>query len=130
MNEQDGDGRAAETTERPLVSGPAHLADDEFYRALADRTRRRLAYYLTMQSETTVEDSTTALVGWDVSGQGSMASPSDHKEMRTALEHVHLPMLADAGLIEYDPDSGTVAAEDLHEDVEWLLERSITTDPE
>lgn len=130
MKRENGEGKTTETRQYPEPDGTTRLGDDEFYRALADQTRRRLTYYLTEQSKTTIEDITTTLVGWEVMGEGSMASPSDHKEIRTALEHVHLPMLADGGLIEYDRDSGIVAGEDLHENVEWLLERSIEIEPD
>lgn len=38
------------------------------------------------------------------------ASGDSEREIATALHHVHLPKLADADLLDYDPESTTVTA--------------------
>jgi hypothetical protein len=130
MKEGERDEGQPETAQRLEAGQSTMLADDGLYRALASERRRRLLYYLTATPETTIEDVTTALVGWEVAGEGTMATPADHERMRTALEHVHLPMLADRGLVAYDRESGTVAAGDVDETVVWLLEQSVTVTDE
>lgn len=41
-------------------------------------------------------------------------TPDQHERVAVSLEHVHLPKLDDAGVIEYD-DSGTVRLREGHE---------------
>jgi hypothetical protein len=41
------------------------------------------------------------------------------------LLHNHLPRLADAGLIDYDSNSGTVQLESLHPQVTSIIRRSV-----
>jgi DNA-binding transcriptional ArsR family regulator len=130
MKKNDGDEGAAGMSKRPETGQTTMLADGDLYPALTNETRRRLLYYLTATPETTVENITTVLVGWEVADEGSMATPADHERLRTVLEHVHLPVLAERGLIEYDRDSGTVAAGGVDESVVWLLEQSVKDTPE
>ena len=40
--------------------------------------------------------------------QDTERGPKDRKSVATTLHHVHLPKSAEAGLIEYDPRSGTI----------------------
>ena len=46
---------------------------------------------------------------------------SDEEKLLLLLHHIHLPKLADAGLVEYDADAGTVTYEGHPElEAEWL----------
>lgn len=79
-------------------SGP-QLSADTTFSLLADGQRRRvLAYLSEMQGE-------TADVG-DLAEH--VADEVDRRRALTALYHVHLPKLADAGVVEYDRRSETV----------------------
>ena len=42
-------------------------------------------------------------------------TPDEHEQVAVSLEHVHLPKLDDAGVIEYDVDAGTVHRREGHE---------------
>ena len=46
----------------------------------------------------------------------------DSAESQIALVHAHLPKLADAGYIEWDPDSGDIAEGPRFEEVEVVLD--------
>lgn len=104
---------------------PARLAEDQFYRALASSHRRRLLYYLRETDESTVEELASVLSGWEATTTGTMHTRSDRSAIRLQLLHNHLPLLADAELIDYDSDTGTVQLESLHRGVTDVIERSV-----
>ena len=104
---------------------PPRLAKDRFYQALASSHRRRLLYYLLASGDSTVEELTSVLTGWDATTSGTMRTPRDRANVRIRLLHDHLPRLADQGLIEYDADTETVALASLHGGVEDVIRRSI-----
>lgn len=79
---------------------------DDLFDVLADRERRRVL-------EKLVEKDAASHVGLlrdncDVNG--------------TLLQHVHLPKMDRAGLVDYDPQTGDVALTDDGSDVELFLE--------
>lgn len=121
MNENGS--RADET------SGETELAfDDEIYRALGSRERRRLLHLLLDEEERTVEELATLLLGWDVTVSGTVGDPDDRLRTILRLEHVHLPILDEIGLVSYDPDRGTVRAEQLDAATVELIERGVDTE--
>jgi len=77
--------------------------------ALADATRRAVLAEL-------VDSGATATVGELVEalaerpGGPDPDGPVDRAALRTALHHVHLPVLAAAGGVTFDPETGLVAA--------------------
>jgi len=74
--------------------------------ALADATRRvALAELADSGATMTVGELAETLAR----RSGPDADP-DRTDRRTALHHVHLPVLADAGGVTFDPESGLVAA--------------------
>lgn len=101
------------------------LSDDRLYRALASTRRRRLLYLLLERDECTVEEAATLLIGWDATETGEMATADERERVAVTLQHVHLPLLADAGLVEYYPQSGTIGIESLDPVVEDLIRRSV-----
>ena len=121
MNENGS--RADET------SGETELAfDDEIYRALGSRERRRLLHLLLDEEERTVEELATLLLGWDVTVSETVGDPDDRLRPILRLEHVHLPILDEIGLVSYDPDRGTVRAEQLDAATVELIERGVDTE--
>jgi len=92
--------------------------------ALADATRRAaLAELVDSGATATVGELAATLaerrIETDPDTGGSDATV-DRAELRTALHHVHLPTLAEAGGITFDPESGLVAApSDTPFDREW-----------
>lgn len=104
---------------------PPRLAEDQFYLALAAPQRRRLLYYLLAEQESTVEELTTVLSGWNATTTGTMHTSSDWSELRVALVHNHLPRLADVGLIDYDPQDASVQLASLHPQVADIVRQSI-----
>lgn len=80
---------------------------DQLFRVLANTTRRRTLWLLLDDPRTTIEELADTLVGWWAT-ENAIIGPEDRQRVATALLHVHLPMLADSGLITYDTDDGEV----------------------
>lgn len=100
---------------------------DSVFRVLSDPYRRLTLYYLTEQKSTTVEKLATVLTGWKQAREddSEIATPSDRKRIRIALQHVHLPTIEDEGFVRYDPESGEVTLETVPELLETIIERSL-----
>lgn len=103
---------------------PSLFADDEFYSALASRTRRRALAYLLERGEFTVDELSEALCGWEAA-PGEPVSSDRYREHRIVLDHKHLPRLVDAGLVTYDRSDGRVAPTDLDERIGDLVRLSL-----
>jgi DNA-binding transcriptional ArsR family regulator len=117
----ESDYRTQET-ERPLSS---RLAADRFYNALSESHRRRLLYYLGGTEESTVEELASVLSGWEATMTGTMHTAEDRSAIHIQLLHNHLPRLADADLIDYDVDAGTVQLAPLHPRVTEIIRQSV-----
>jgi len=104
---------------------PPQLSDDQFYRALSSYHRRCVLSYLLEENETTVDELATVLCGWETTTTGTMQTSTDHSKIYVALVHVHLPKLVDAGLIEYEPNTGSVQINPLHPQVADIIRQSV-----
>lgn len=83
---------------------------DDIVRALADRRRRRILRYLRDHDEVSESELADVLTGWLAADRESgRADPDDRERIRTALTHVHLPHLVDAGLVETDDETVRLA---------------------
>jgi DNA-binding transcriptional ArsR family regulator len=104
---------------------PSRLAEEQFYDAIAVSHRRRLLYYLLAEDESSVEELTTVLSGWEATTTGSMQTSAEWSDLRLTLVHNHLPRLAEAGLITYDVDNDTVEIASLHPRVATVIRQSV-----
>jgi hypothetical protein len=104
--------------------GQSLLADDEFYRALSARSRRRVLAHLVECEESTVGELAEVLCGWEATA-GEMVTPERYRRVRTELVHIHIPRLADAGLVSYDRETGRAALTARGDRAGDLLRRSL-----
>lgn len=103
---------------------PARFADDTFYRALgAQRRRRSLAYVLTNE-HCSVDELVDVLAGWETVGT-EMVPDNCFDLLKVELYHVHLPILEEAGLIEYDEETGKISIEPLADPVKEFIHKSV-----
>lgn len=125
-----GDNQAgSKESERGTASRRSpSLADDMLYRALADRKRRRLLFSLLDSRESSVEELAKILTGWSTTERGRMATPEEYRNTRVELVHSHLEILADAGFVEYDRESGHVRLESLPPLLQKLIRESVDAD--
>lgn len=87
----------------PMRGARQAISTDDAIQVLCDDTRRTLLRYL-IQSEAgteTVNDMASALVADET-------ICACREDIELALYHLHLPKLAEAGVIEWEPDVGTV----------------------
>jgi len=111
---------------QPLAEEPPpRLADSQFYRALAAKRRRRVLYYLLETNRSSVEELATVLCGWEATSGETMQTTGDRRECLIVLSHNHLPKLAEAGLVEYNPTTGSVRVDSLHPQIEDIIAQSV-----
>nr|WP_306055443.1 hypothetical protein [Natronococcus sp. AD5] len=65
-----------------------------------------------IETPTTVETVACALVDADGSQSDGAEQTEEIKQLEIALYHVHLPKMADVGVINYDPRTGTIRTND------------------
>lgn len=87
---------------------------DRCLKCLSDAHRRQTLYLLEAEGEGGREELAERLM--------EFVDSKSLRQVRTELHHVHLPKLADVGLIEYDGRSGNVMLTDEVSEVQPLLE--------
>lgn len=109
-----------------LVPDPRNMPDvSTVFELLTSDLRRQLLLLLCESEPIQVPDGlvTRRSARPDRTAAQSDPSPGDggSRDIDIALRHNHLPKLEDAGLIEWDPDAGTVSRGPQFEEVEPLL---------
>lgn len=94
------------------------------YRALAVPERRRTLYYLLDRPTSSVAELVDVLADWRAVEDGSVESAARTRTLED-LQEVHLPMLAEVGLVEYDTEARTVALSSLTGSVREVIRSAI-----
>lgn len=105
------------------------LSDDRLYQALSVERRRRLLYVLLVEESSTVERLARVLAGWAATEGDGVVTAETHDRILTELDHVHLPVLDESGLVSYDREDGTVDIEPIDDTVAELISRSVESEP-
>lgn len=87
-----------------LLATAADLSDDEQLQLLSNERRRAVLAVLAEAEVPLTVDEIAPAVERRVPGN------PHRRTVRVSLHHVHLPMLADLGVLEYDPDDHRVEA--------------------
>lgn len=107
-------------TDRPLATADARAAArDDLFDALSHARRRFVLQHLRSSDRpVSVDDLSSELAAWEDDAS------SNHASGRVALSllHVHLPKLADAGLVEYDEQWRRVALADDVDELHSMLQ--------
>lgn len=82
-------------------------------------------YLLLEEGACTVDTIATVLTGWSATDEDAMGAPDDRQQILISLEHVHLPLLAEADLITRDREDGTVDIESLDAAICDLVRHSV-----
>jgi DNA-binding transcriptional ArsR family regulator len=97
----------------------------EVFDALGEPRRRRVLYALSDQSGPTDVQTLAEVLAEREEGR---ADPGRIQRVHLTLVHNHLPRLAEAGLVEYDPDGETVERARLDDPVEGIVESARALD--
>jgi hypothetical protein len=84
-------------------------------------------YYLCEHERASLDALVAYVVGWTTSGPGT-GPMTDAETARVALHHVHLPKLADAGLLTYDAETRRATLEPLSPTADRLLSVALDAD--
>jgi len=98
------------------TSGRRRQSTQDLLRAIASE-RRRLALSVLADASTPIDARTVARRVADREGTGDVTTDRI-REIHVSLHHIHLPALADVGLVAYDSERGIV--DDAVRDVESL----------
>lgn len=94
---------------------------DSVFEVLSCRRNRDIIYSLTQINEEVIERSqlVDAIRTIEEKYPGT-TGPSTEDRIKTRLHHVHLPLLSEAGIIDYDPRQGTVRYVEISTLEGWL----------
>lgn len=111
--ETDGAGTVAAST----------LSRETIFEMLSN-TRRRYVLHCLFQEERqhSVRELSTQLAAWENEIPVSEVSYEQRRRVHTTLHQLHLPKLADSGIIEYDPRAGTVTLTPAAAELECYLD--------
>lgn len=91
---------------------------NRFFEALADDRRRRILIHLQRHETVSLQD----LAGSLADQEGIDHHSENFKGLQVDLVHLHLPKLADHGLLSFDDRTNTVSYESLPTAVEEILD--------
>lgn len=104
-----------------MAQSPAAVTDA--FTTLADPLRRYVLYYLAEQEAPVAFDRlATQAAAWRADSTPDAVDDATLAEIRTALYHVHLPKLADLGVITYRDDPGVITLTDETDSLEPFLD--------
>lgn len=114
-------GGSTETT-RSNAAAVQSLSLDEIFATLQHERRRRVISRLqTAENPISLTDFADELAAEETETSTDDVSEAEMTRVSTSLYHVHLPKLADAGIVEYDWDEDTITLAENVEQVEPYL---------
>lgn len=107
---------------------PALTADVAFD-LLSNARRRYVLCYVRERGETSVGELSRYTAAWENDLAPPTVSSSQRKRVYTALHQTHLPRLDEYGIVDYDPDRGTVTPEPRLDLLEEYLQQPADREP-
>jgi len=107
----------------PEPDPPAGLPRDEAFDVLRNQRRRFVLHYLEATGDAAeLGEIATRVAAWENDVAVEAVTADQRKRVYTTLQQSHLPRMDDAGIVEYDPDRGTVQPTDRADDLSIYLE--------
>ncbi|MEA1930179.1 DUF7344 domain-containing protein [Halohasta litorea] len=86
---------------------------DETFDVLTHPYRRYVLYYLRTQAEAVDITTLSAMLANELEGPSATAGEKTPKDIEIALHHIHLPKLADVGLITFAHDERAIELDEI-----------------
>jgi len=86
------------------------LSRDRIFEVLADERRRYLCYLLCDRSELHLDDAVAAITDWESEDQ--QAPDTNREQLKLSLLHSHIPKLRAKDVVNFDPHSETLVADE------------------
>lgn len=112
----DGENAGTDTVVSP--------SKDEIFFILSNRRRRYVLHSLKRSSSDfiTLGELATRVAAWEHDKNEEKLAGTERKRVYTALQQSHLPKMAEAGIIEYEPDRGVIKPTRHTEGIDVYLE--------
>lgn len=95
---------------------------DQLFAVLSDARRRFVLRTLQLADrEMSVSELTSEVVSWEADMTDSGTTDDVRDTVEISLVHTHLPKMAQAGVVSYDPAAGTVALTDRRHELDHHL---------
>jgi predicted transcriptional regulator len=88
--------------------GGTALSVETLFEVLASPYRRFILTHLASHDDGSVDDLAHHVVAWETDRTGADETDEAYRRAQNVLYHIHLPKLANVGLIEYDREHETV----------------------
>ena len=99
------------------------LSDDELFEVLSNRRRRYAVHALeATDGAAEIGDVAEQVAAWEYDVDVEEVSYEERKRVYTALQQSHLPMMDDAGIVEFNKNRGVVEPTDSLNDIEVYME--------
>ncbi len=106
------------------------LSQDVVFDLLSSPRRRFVLYYLNQVDDSvTIGDLADEVAAWENEVDVEELSSQQRKRVYVSLYQTHVPKMDDAGIIEYDSDSGKVVLADQAVDISAYLSRDEEEQP-
>lgn len=108
----------------PSRNGAPHgIPKEDIFEILSHRRRRYILHYLKRNGTSArIGDMARQIAAWENEVDVDKVTTTQHKRLYTALYQSHLPRMDDAGILEYDQESGTAELTDEGEKLDVYLE--------
>ncbi|RKD97551.1 DUF7344 domain-containing protein [Halopiger aswanensis] len=103
---------------------------DELLTALADARRRYVLYYLRDERRASLTETARQVAAWDSDRSPTAVRDETLEDIEIQLYHIHLPMLEEADILEYDDRSEQLVFRDPPSLVECCLDQCLDDDLE
>lgn len=92
-----------------MATKDTDLSQDLVFDLLSNRRRRFVLHYLIREDRpVSIQELSRQLAMWEFESEAEDLTDQQEKRIYVALYQTHLPKLEDAGVVEYDSDTGLV----------------------